>query len=59
MGDHLVTNEEAIEISAENDGRVERFGKYGRYSKSEREESITFSPNTENNRLMWHCWIII
>lgn len=31
VGDHLVANEEAIKIPAENDGRVERFGKDGRY----------------------------
>ena len=36
MEDHLVANEEAIEIPVENDGRVERFGKDGRYPKRER-----------------------
>ena len=35
VGDHLVANEEAIEIPTENDDRVERFGKSGRYSKRE------------------------
>ena len=34
--DHLIANEEAIEISTENDGRVERFSKDGRYLKRER-----------------------
>ena len=36
VGDHLVANEETIEIPAENDGHVERFGKDGRYPKRER-----------------------
>ena len=31
--DHLVANEKAIEIPAKNNGRVERFGKDGRYRK--------------------------
>ena len=35
MGDHLVANEEAIEMPAENDGHVERFDKDGSYSKRE------------------------
>ena len=33
--DHLVANEEAIEIPENNDGRIERFGKDGRYPKRE------------------------
>ena len=36
MGDQLVANEEAIKIPAENDGRVDKFGKDGRFSKRER-----------------------
>ena len=35
MGDHFVANEEAIEIPAENDSHIEKFGKDGRYSKRE------------------------
>ena len=34
--DHLVANEEAIKIPAENGGPVERFSKNGRYPKKER-----------------------
>ena len=36
VGDYLVANEEAIKISVKKHGRVERFGKVGRYSKRER-----------------------
>ena len=36
MGDHLVVNEEAIEICTENDDCVERFGNDGIFSKKER-----------------------
>ena len=35
MRDHLVANEETIEISTKNDGHNERFGKDGRYPKRE------------------------
>lgn len=33
--DHLIANEDAIKISAENDDRVGRFGKNGKYHKRE------------------------
>jgi hypothetical protein len=36
MGDHLVANEEAIEIPTENDSRVKRFGKSERYLNKKR-----------------------
>jgi hypothetical protein len=36
VGDHLIANEEAIEIPMENDGHLKRFGKDGRYLKKER-----------------------
>ena len=36
VGDHLITHEEAIKIPAENDGRVDKFDKDGRYPKRER-----------------------
>ena len=35
MGDHLVANEEAIEIPMENDDCVEKFDKDERYFKRE------------------------
>lgn len=33
VGDHLISNKEALEIPAKNDDRVKRFNKYGRYPK--------------------------
>ena len=63
MEDHLVTNDEAIEIPTEKDDCVERFGKDGRYHKRKwRPESggrIIFFPNTVKNGLIWHCRMII
>ena len=39
VGDHLVANEETIEILVENDSHVERFGKDGKYFKREQPPS--------------------
>lgn len=67
VGYHLVTNEKAIKILADNDGCIERVGNDQRFPKRERRERRppgewwrNHIPSKHSKKgPMWHCLMII